>query len=93
QRVVPPGFGGPLLAGRPASWDALAIHTDEVEALPQNALCLAGNAATHVQAAEIRYDNGVFWGVQYHPELALAEIAVAIRRQADSLIEAGLAHD
>ena len=83
----------PLLAGRPASWDAPAIHTDEVEALPDGAVCLASNGATRVQAAEIRYDNGVFWGVQYHPELAPGEIAIALRSQADSLIEAGLAHD
>ena len=81
----------PLLVGRPASWDAAAIHGDEVEMLPAGATLLASNGVTHVQAAEIRYDKGVFWGVQYHPELALGEIAVALRRQAGALIEAGLA--
>lgn len=81
----------PLLAGRPASWDAPAIHGDEVERLPAGATLLAGNSVTAVQAAEIRFDRGVFWGVQYHPELALGEIAVALQRQADDLVEAGLA--
>ena len=81
----------PMLAGRAASWDAPAIHGDEVDALPPDATLLAGNSVTRVQAAEIRHDGGVFWGVQYHPELAPGEIAVALRRQAEDLVEAGLA--
>ncbi|MGI4880056.1 MAG: glutamine amidotransferase-related protein [Janthinobacterium lividum] len=85
------GRNHPLLAGRPASWDAAAIHGDEVETLPAGATLLASNGVTRVQAAEIRHDRGVFWGVQYHPELAPGEIAIALRRQADSVIEAGLA--
>ncbi len=81
----------PLLAGRAPSWDAPAIHGDEVEQLPDDATLLASNAVTRIQAAEIRHDGGIFWGVQYHPELAPREIAIALRRQADDLIEAGLA--
>lgn len=83
----------PLLQGRPRSWDAPAIHGDEVEDLPAGATLLASNGATRVQAAEIRFRAGVFWGVQYHPELALGEIAAALRAQAQDLIEAGLALD
>ncbi len=81
----------PLLAGRPASYDAPAIHTDEVETLPPGAKLLAGNRVTAVQAAEICFDGGVFWGVQYHPEIGLDEVAGALRRQADTLVEADLA--
>lgn len=84
------GRDHPLLAGRPGSWDAPAIHGDEVATLPEGAILLASNGVTKVQAAEIRFDRGVFWGVQYHPELALGEIAVALRTQAADLIEAGL---
>ncbi|WP_428332834.1 type 1 glutamine amidotransferase [Novosphingobium sp.] len=87
------GRNHPLLAGRPASWDAPAIHGDEVATLPKGAILLAGNSVTQVQAAEIRCENGVFWGVQYHPELAIGEIAVALRDQAEDLVEAGLAED
>lgn len=87
------GRDHPLLAGRAATWDAPAIHGDEVETLPEGATRLAGNDVTRVQAVEIRHDKGIFWGVQYHPELALGEIAVALRRQAASLVEAGLARD
>ena len=85
------GRNHPLLAGRPAAWDAPALHTDEVEELPDGSVLLAGNGPTLVQAAEIRHDRGIFWGVQYHPELSLAEIAAALRREADDLVEAGLA--
>ena len=85
------GEGHPLLAGRATVWDAAAIHGDEVDVLPPDAVLLASNDVTRVQAAEIRHAGGVFWGVQYHPELSLEEIAVALRAQVDDLIEAGLA--
>lgn len=93
RRVTPTeaGRAHPLLAGRPAAYDAPAIHTDEVEALPPGATLLAGNRVTAVQAAEIHFDGGVFWGVQYHPEIGLDEVAGALRRQAGGLVEAGLA--
>ncbi|UYY57647.1 type 1 glutamine amidotransferase [Sphingomonas sp. S2-65] len=85
------GRSHPLLAGRPPSYDAPAIHTDEVEQLPEGATLLAGNRVTAVQAAEIRCGEGVFWGVQYHPEISLREVAAALRRQASDLLECGLA--
>lgn len=85
------GRSHPLLAGRAASWDAPAIHGDEVEALPADATLLASNAVTAIQAAEVRHAGGIFWGVQYHPELAPGEIAAALRRQAEDIVEAGLA--
>lgn len=93
RRITPTEAGRdhPLLRGRPAAFDAPAIHGDEVAELPPGATLLAGNTVTAIQAAEIRYDQGIFWGVQYHPELSLAEIAAALRRQSDDLIEQGLA--
>lgn len=93
RRISPTEAGRhhPLLRGRPDAYDAPAVHTDEVELLPDGALRLAGNGTTAVQAAEIRHDGGIFWGVQYHPELSLEEIAAALRRQAGDLIENGLA--
>ncbi|WP_280514933.1 type 1 glutamine amidotransferase [Aureimonas sp. ME7] len=87
------GAGHPLLEGRPLTWDALTMHSDEVESLPANALLLASSNTTPVQAVEIRLGEGVFWGVQYHPELSLAEIASSLRGQADDLEEQGLARD
>jgi len=93
RRITPTeaGRARPLLADRPACYDVPAIHTDEVEALPPGATLLAGNRVTAVPAAEIRFDGGVFWGVQYHPEIGLDEVAGALRRQAGGLVEAELA--
>lgn len=95
RRITPTeaGRAHPLLAGRPVAYDAPAVHTDEVETLPDGALLLASNRLTTVQAAEIRCGEGVFWGVQYHPEIGLDEVAGALRRQADGLVEEGLARD
>lgn len=87
------GRDHPLLAGRAPAWDAAAIHGDEVADLPPGSSLLASNAVTRVQAAEIVFDRGTFWGVQYHPELSLAEIASALRGQAGDLVDAGLAED
>ena len=84
------GRDHPLLAGRGPAWDSLAIHFDEVEELPANAMLLAQNGRSDIQAAEIRCGPGIFWGVQYHPELTPHEIGAALRRQADSLVEEGL---
>jgi GMP synthase (glutamine-hydrolysing) len=91
RHIAPTGEGAahPLLTGRPSRFDAPSIHSDEVAELPDGAILLASNAHTPVQAAEIRSGEGVFWGVQYHPELSLGEVAAAIRRQADDLVEKG----
>ena len=93
RRIVPTeaGRSHPLLRGRPAAYDAPSIHTDEVETLPGGATLLALNRSTVVQAAEIRHGRGTFWGVQYHPEIGLDEVTGALRRQADDLVDAGLA--
>ncbi|WP_426169649.1 type 1 glutamine amidotransferase [Sandarakinorhabdus sp. DWP1-3-1] len=85
------GAAHPLLRGRPPAWDAPAIHSDEVAELPAGATLLATNGVTRVQAAEIRHDGGLFWGVQYHPEISLCEVAAALRRDADDIVAHGLA--
>jgi len=87
------GRSHPLLRGRPPAWTAPAMHSSMVKTLPHGATRLACNADTPVEAAEIRHGDGVFWGVQYHPELTLAEIAASLRRQSADLIGEGLAAD
>ncbi len=93
RRITPTEAGAkhPLLRGRPAAYDAPAVHADEVERLPEGAVLLATNRLTQVQAAEIRHGAGTFWGVQYHPEISLGEVAGALRRQGESLVADGLA--
>lgn len=83
------GRGHPMLDGRPEVYDAPAIHLDMVTTLPKGAVVIATNPVSEVQAAEIRQDGGVFWGVQYHPEFSLAELAVIMDRYADGLVREG----
>ncbi len=82
-----------LLQGRPPAYDAPCVHYDIVSELPAGSLVLATNSFTPVQAAEIRYLNGIFWGVQYHPEFSLTELAVILERGADSLVQHGYRSD
>lgn len=91
RRLTPTGAGAshPLLAGRPAAYDAPAIHLDMVTALPGDCTVLATNAVSEVQAAEIRMSGGTFWGVQYHPEFSLAELAVILERRSQLLVSEG----
>lgn len=83
----------PMLAGRGASWDAPCHHLDIVAAPPAGAAVLASNANSAVQAAEIAHAGGVFWGVQYHPEFSLGEVASVLRRAAPGMIREGFFAD
>ena len=83
------GESHPLLEGRPNSWDAPAIHLDLVSTLPGDVTVLAKNSLTAVQAAEIRHEGGVFWGVQYHPEFSLQELSVILDRYKPTLMAEG----
>jgi GMP synthase (glutamine-hydrolysing) len=83
------GRAHPLHAGREPCFDAPAIHGDEIVRLPPGATVTARNDMSAVQAAEIRFDGGVFWGVQYHPEYSLGDVAATVRRYGSRLVEGG----
>jgi GMP synthase (glutamine-hydrolysing) len=88
-RLTPAGREHPLYVKKPDVFEALTVHLDEVETLPKDAIVLASNDHSGIQAAEIRYNGGVAWGVQYHPEYAFAEIATILRRISASLLVEG----
>ena len=92
-KLTEAGRSHPFMNGRPDGYDALTLHSDEVEHLPDGATLLATNTITTVQAAEITCAGGTFWGVQYHPELPMSEIADSLCRQSDDIIKQGLAQD
>ncbi|MGO4704955.1 type 1 glutamine amidotransferase [Microvirga sp. 2MCAF38] len=91
RRLTPTEAGRthPLLSGRPASYDAPAIHLDIVTTTPGEAIVLSTNAVSQVQAAEITMSGGTFWGVQYHPEFSLGELAVILARRTEMLVGEG----
>lgn len=79
----------PMYAGKPTVFDALCVHQDEVHELPPGARLLAGNAMSEVQAVSIHDDGRSFWGVQYHPEYDLLQIAAMFRRSSQRMVERG----
>ena len=88
-RLTEAGRKHPMYVGKLDVFNAPTVHLDEVEALPAGATVLATNAWTDVQSVEIRTGGSVAWGVQYHPEYPLREIAAIVRRIGTRLIEEG----
>jgi GMP synthase (glutamine-hydrolysing) len=76
----------PMYAGKPAVFEAITVHRDDIAELPAGAAVLAANDMG-VQALELRHGQGVFWGVQYHPEYSFSEIAACAVRYGAKLIE------
>lgn len=87
------GRGHAMFAGKAATFDAITVHLDEVETLAPGTTVLATNAVSGVQAAELRLGGAVAWGVQYHPEFSLHDIAVVIRRYGSRLLSEGFFAD
>lgn len=83
------GCGHPLHEGKGPAFDAPAVHTDEVGEKPKGMTVTATNAFSEVQAAEIRHGKSTFWGVQYHPEFTLDEMAGIMTRYGKVLVDEG----
>jgi GMP synthase (glutamine-hydrolysing) len=86
-RLTNEGRGHPMFAGKDEVFDAVTVHLDEVETLPPGTRVLALNAISGVQAAEIKCNGTLAWGVQYHPEYSLHDIAATFRRHGKRLVE------
>ena len=65
----------PLYEGKPDIFDAFTSHDDEVTVLPNGSTLLSGNDFTRVQAVAVTHEGTEFWGLQYHPEYDLHEMA------------------
>ncbi len=87
------GRTSPMLAGKPAVFDGLIMHLDEVTRLPEGTPLLATNAHTPVQAAVIEDGAASFWSTQYHPEYNLYEMGRLIAARAEALVREGLFPD
>jgi GMP synthase (glutamine-hydrolysing) len=81
-----------LFAGKPATFEAPTIHRDEIASLPAGAVALAHNDFG-LQAAAFTHANGIFWGVQYHPEYDYQDIAAAAERYGQTLVTEGKFRD
>jgi GMP synthase (glutamine-hydrolysing) len=92
-RLTEAGRKHPMYAGKPDVFNAPTVHLDEVETLAPGMTVLASNAVSAVQSAEIRTNGSVAWGVQYHPEYPLRELAAIVRRIGTGLIAEGFFAD
>ena len=92
-RATPEGARHPMYAGKPAVFEAMTVHLDEVETLPEGAQLLANNDHSQVQAATFRAGRASCWGVQYHPEYPFREMAAIFRRLRPSLVAEGFFMD
>jgi GMP synthase (glutamine-hydrolysing) len=79
----------PMYIGKPQVFNAPTVHLDEVETVAPGTTVLATNEVSNVQSAEIKMNGAMAWGVQYHPEYPLREIATIVRRIGTHLIDEG----
>jgi GMP synthase (glutamine-hydrolysing) len=88
-KLTDDGRKHPMYVGKPEVFNAPTVHLDEVATLAPGATLLATNETSNVQSVEIRTGGAVAWGVQYHPEYPLREIAAIVRRIGLRLIDEG----
>ena len=91
--LTPEGRAHPLYTGKKSVFDAFISHDDEVTHLPASASLLACNGHTHVQAVSVTHKGGVFWGLQYHPEYDLHELARLCYCRKQKLVDRGFFRD
>jgi GMP synthase (glutamine-hydrolysing) len=88
-RLTDAGRKHPMYVGKPEVFNAPTVHLDEIATVAPGTTVLAANQVSDVQSAEIRCNGAVAWGVQYHPEYPLHEIATIVRRIGRRLIDEG----
>jgi len=91
--LTPQGKKHPMMAGRPDVFEGFISHVDEVTSLPRGSQWLATNDWTRVQAIAVKHKKGEFWGVQYHPEYDLHEMARLTVARESKLIPIGFYRD
>lgn len=92
-QVTEHGRDHTMFAGKPPVFEAMTVHLDEVETLPEGAKLLATNDHSQVQAIEFVAGKSTAWGVQYHPEYPFREMAAIFRRLSPSLVVEGFFRD
>ena len=73
--LTPTGRSHPLYEGKASVFDGFISHDDEITHLPPGATCLSRNAWSNMQSVSVIRNGTPFWGLQYHPEYDLHEIA------------------
>jgi len=87
------GRAHPLYRGKKGVFDAWISHDDEITHLPSGAQILASNDFTRVQSVSVTCKGGDFWGLQYHPEYDLHEMARLVHCRREKLTGMGFFKD
>ena len=87
------GRGHSMYEGKAGVFNAFISHVDEITHVPSGSVVLSGNAFTAVQSVSVLYKGGVFWGLQYHPEYDLREMARLTWCRIDKLMALGFFQD
>lgn len=88
-RLTEAGRAHPMYYGKIAVFDGFVSHEDEVKKLPPGATLLAENDWSGIHAVSVTHKRGTFWGLQYHPEYDVHEMARLIVAREDRLIKMG----
>lgn len=88
-RLTEAGRKHPMYAGKADVFNAPTVHLDEVVTMAPGSALLSSNAVSKVQAIELKAGQSTAWGVQYHPEYPLCEVAAIVRRIGMRLIDEG----
>ncbi len=87
------GRAHPMYEGKTNVFDGFTSHDDEIVHLPPGAIALSRNVWTKVQSVAVTYHGGTFWGLQYHPEYDLHEMARLAFCRIPKLIQHGFFRD
>jgi GMP synthase (glutamine-hydrolysing) len=87
------GRAHPLYIGKKSVFDAWISHDDEITHLPEGGVLLSGNRWTNVQSVSVVHQGGVFWGLQYHPEYDVHEMARLCYCRKQKLVDRGFFRD
>ena len=87
------GRGHPLYFGKKTVFDAFISHDDEITHLPPGGVLLASNDHSVVQSVAVTHKGGTFWGLQYHPEYDLHELARLCYCRKQKLTDKGFFND
>jgi GMP synthase (glutamine-hydrolysing) len=87
------GRGHDMYQGKTSVFDAYISHVDEITHIPAGSVVLSGNAYTSIQSVAVLYRGTPFWGLQYHPEYDLHEMARLTWCRIDKLMAMGFFND
>jgi len=88
-RLTEAGRTHPMTVGRAEVYQGFESHDDYITRVPPGAVVLAGNDHSPIQAMVVRHGRGEFWGVQYHPEYDLHEMARLTVARTEKLLRLG----